>query len=254
MSYLGSKKHKLAVVKGGKTRAQQLLQLKERNIDIYNSCPSKCSHCEQSIEYTRRKNKFCSSSCAAKSNNTGRVVSETQKQKVAELLRKPTESRFCPTCNTEFQCKISSKKIYCESKCYSITPEGRYNSSLGGKVGGKISASIQIRRSKNEILFADKCRIEFGHILENVPMFEGWDADVIIPSKKIAVLWNGNWHRKKLREGHSVKQVQNRDRIKLKKIRDNGYLPYVIEDYGRYNPVFVEQQFHKFLTIFVIKT
>ncbi len=59
-----------------------------------------------------------------------------------------------------------------------------------------------------------------------------WDADVIIHDHKIAVLWNGAWHFRKLREGHSVAQVQNRDRIKMAVIKANGYIPYVIEDEG----------------------
>lgn len=49
-------------------------------------------------------------------------------------------------------------------------------------------------------------------------MFNGWDADIIIPNIKVAVLWNGKWHYEQIKKGHSVKQVQNRDKIKLKEI------------------------------------
>ena len=64
----------------------------------------------------------------------------------------------------------------------------------------------------------DLVKEKFPLTLSNVPMFNGWDADVIIPELKIAVLWNGNWHHKKITKKHSVLQVQNRDRIKIKEI------------------------------------
>ena len=52
------------------------------------------------------------------------------------------------------------------------------------------------------------------------------------------------WENKK---NHSVKQVQNRYNIKIKKIINCGYTPYIIKDMGRYNPKFVEEEFNKFI-------
>ena len=37
-------------------------------------------------------------------------------------------------------------------------------------------------------------------------------------------------HYNKIKKKHSVKQVQNRDRIKIKEIISCGYVPYVIKD------------------------
>jgi hypothetical protein len=59
-------------------------------------------------------------------------------------------------------------------------------------------------------------------------------------------MWNGVWHYKKITEKHSVEQVQNRDRIKIKEIKKCGYEPYIIKDMGKYNPQFVEEEFEKF--------
>jgi len=73
-----------------------------------------------------------------------------------------------------------------------------------------------------------------------------WDADVILHDHKIAVLWNGRWHYEQLRKGHSVKQVQARDRIKIRAIEKRGYIPYIIKDMGKHNKKFVEQQFELF--------
>ena len=79
-------------------------------------------------------------------------------------------------------------------------------------------------------------------------MFNGWDADVILPDLKVAILWNGKWHYEEIMEGTSLKQIQNRDRIKLKEIRKAGYEPYVIKDMGKHNPQFVKEQFETFLS------
>lgn len=110
-----------------------------------------------------------------------------------------------------------------------------------------VTTQAETRRSKNEIHFANLCKQEFSNVETNVPLFNGWDADVIIHDKKIAVLWNGVWHHKKVKSNHSVCQVQNRDKIKMNEIVKFGYVPYVIKDGGRQNYDFVESEFKKFL-------
>ncbi len=77
-------------------------------------------------------------------------------------------------------------------------------------------------------------------------MFDGWDADVVIPSIKVAIMWNGPWHHRKLFEGHHLEQVQNRDRIKIDRIRAHGYIPYVIVDDAGFDAEFVREQYSKF--------
>ena len=77
-------------------------------------------------------------------------------------------------------------------------------------------------------------------------MFNGWDADIILPDLKIAVLWNGKWHYEKITKKHSVKQVQNRDKIKIQEIIQTGYKPYIIKDMGKYKVNFVKDEFEKF--------
>jgi hypothetical protein len=82
-------------------------------------------------------------------------------------------------------------------------------------------------------------------VLSNEPIFNGWDADIIIEDYKIAVLWNGKWHYEKITKKHSVAQVQNRDKIKIKEIIKTGYTPYIIKDMGRENKEFVIEEFNK---------
>ena len=107
----------------------------------------------------------------------------------------------------------------------------------------------QNRRSKNEIAFCELCEDYFGKdkVLHNKPMFNGWDADIIIHDIKYAILWNGRWHYEKLASKHSVKQVQNRDKIKINEIINFGYIPYVIKDMGSHNEEFVKNEFDKFI-------
>ena len=68
--------------------------------------------------------------------------------------------------------------------------------------------------------------------LHNECLFNGWDADIIIKELKLAILWNGSWHYREMNfNNHSLKQVQNRDRIKLKEIKKLGWKFIIVKDY-----------------------
>lgn len=203
----------------------------------------KCGKCEKEYiinvtDYIFNKkeyNKFCSRSCA-----NSRVKTEEIKNKTSEKLKTYYELNpvvkkektlknkevKCKTCNTVFIVDSKSRIRYCSNQCITYK---------------------NYKRSKNEILFHDLCLNKFNNVLSNEKIFNGWDADVILTNEKIAVLWNGNWHYKKITQKHSLKQVQNRDKIKLKEIIKCGYYPYVIKDNGKYNPTFVKEQFELFL-------
>jgi hypothetical protein len=150
-------------------------------------------------------------------------------------------------CNKEFQPKRSIIKL-CSRECADNlrrTDEYKKKAFLNGQKGGKVSATSQCRRSKNEIYFSELCAKEFD-ITINEPYFDGWDADVIIHSEKTAIMWNGIWHYKQITKSQSLKQVQTRDKIKIAIIEKYGYIPYVIKDMGKYNKTFVEQEFEIF--------
>ena len=48
-------------------------------------------------------------------------------------------------------------------------------------------------------------------------------------------------------EGHSLEQVQNRDKIKIEEIKNAGYVPYIIKDMGGYDINKVNEEFTKFI-------
>lgn len=147
--------------------------------------------------------------------------------------------KICICCNEKFSTKKYQKKC-CSDLCI------KKKKITNGSKGGANSVLCQSRRSKNEIYFGELCKKKFNIVEFNKPIFNGWDADVIVEDFKIAILWNGKWHYEKITNSHSVAQVQNRDKIKIKEIIKLGYEPYIIKDMGRYKKKFVEEQFDIF--------
>lgn len=164
----------------------------------------------------------------------GQWVEKTEQEK--------NNIRICSYCGKEYSTIIRGRSLYCSNECMI---KSRYNklSQIGKK-----SAYIQKeqRRSKNEMLFCKLCENEFNNVLHNEPIFNGWDADVILPDYKIAVLWNGKWHYEQIMKGTSLLQIQNRDSIKIKEIKEMNYIPYIIKDTNNYSEVFVKEQFNIF--------
>ena len=187
--------------------------------------------------------KFCSLKCVGTYSSKNR---EFIFRRICNLT-----SIKCLMCSMEFTSKRKKQKL-CSMNCsinYQRTDENKEKAKLNGQKGGKISAHSQQRRSQNESYFAELCESYFGkeNVITNEAIFDGWDADVIIPSKKIAVLWNGAWHYKQIMKNQSLLQVQTRDNIKMKVIEKHGYTPYVIKDMGKYKPEFVKEQFEIFM-------
>lgn len=233
---------------GGYTRGKQLSVEKAGRESEYNANPNRCTQCQVNLSYNKRKNKFCSRSCSVSYNNRKRTITTAQREQVSLKLKGRTRIeriiKQCMSCSVTFEVPCNSKRKYCTSRCYVSSEKGRQLASLGGRIGCAMTG----RRSKNEKYFAELCKLHLPYdILENERMFNGWDADVIIPELRIAILWNGNWHRQKITKKHSPLQVQNRDRIKIKEILLKNYKPYVIEDYGKHNPPFVKKEFEKFM-------
>ncbi len=212
-----------------------------------------CNKCDVEFEVIEREKRFpkkdkyyCSRRCA-----NSRIWSDDDKLKKSIPLR----NRFrverinskCLYCGDSFEHRISVNRKFCSIKC-SNTFLNKNNKEKARK-GGRKSAQVQAenRRSKNEIHFANLCKDHFKSVRTNEAIFKGWDADVIIDDIKVAILWNGKWHYEKITEKHSVKQVQNRDKIKIKEIKEFGYTPYIIKDMGKENIKFVNEEFEKFI-------
>lgn len=212
----------------------------------------KCKNCNinDATKYSKYSSgEFCCKSCSTSfSSKTNRT--ETNKKISLGLKGKERGNGNveikCLYCTNNFSVSWNKRKQKCCSKSCSQS-----YLMINGKASymGKKSVTVQSksRRSKNEIYFAELCKNRFKDVKFNEPMFNGWDADVIIEDLKLAVLWNGNWHYSKIKEKHSVEQVQNRDRIKQEEIIKSGYNFYVIKDFGKADNQFVTKKFKEML-------
>ena len=223
----------------------------------YDENPKHCLFCNKIIPYELRVNKFCNRSCSCLYNNKKRTSDFYKKH--GKALKKSHKDAYykspkkCIICKEKIEYEKRNRKT-CSDDCRHIRNcelLKEHRKKYGRKAGlASAQKQAETRRSKNERLFAEKCKAYFNEVLFNKAIFNGWDADVIIEDIKVAVLWNGAWHYKKITKKHSVKQVQNRDRIKINEIKKIGYEPYVIKDMGKHNKEFVESEFIKFIEKF----
>lgn len=218
-----------------------------------NSCKIKFKVDEREFQFPKKDTYHCSRSCANK-----REHSQETKEKISKsLIRNDViktlnvkifnvkKTKNCKHCDKTF-IKNKKSQLFCSRTCVMIWRNINENLSRKGGLAS-VKSQSETRRSKNETHFASLCKKHFNKVLTNESIFNGWDADVIIEDIKFAVLWNGKWHYEKITEKHSVKQVQNRDKIKLKEIEAKGYKSYVIKDMGKANKPFVEKQFELFI-------
>lgn len=170
-----------------------------------------------------KKQKYCSRTCAAKASNANRpkenriLQGERLKKRIKNgeviLKTKPKYSKFsyCIVCGKTIQ---NSYRKTCSSQCLSISHSN----------SGKASANVRVTRSKLEVELYELCKSHFKNVDNNIPLVNGWDADIVIYDIKTAVLWNGPWHYTDMPGlTHSLKQVQNRDKIKIKELKSEGW-------------------------------
>lgn len=214
-----------------------------------------CSTCgsNHSIRVHKKsklKKFYCSKKCAhsrLRPIDVKDKISNSLKQYFSRKSTLKGTSKKCNFCSIDFFSNKRNQK-FCSRSCastYNMSLPERREKSRDRMKNTLKSLSVK-RRSKNEELFYELCLGEYLNVNHNEAIFEGWDADVLLHDQKVAVLWNGKWHYEKLTEKHSVKQVQNRDRIKIESIQRLGWTPYVIKDMGRYNVPFVKNQFEEF--------
>jgi hypothetical protein len=215
-----------------------------------------CQNENCNIEFIENniKQKYCSLKCANDFKKGKSITIINRRQFIPKL------PKYCLNCNKLYNNdkKSSRNKKACSKECANIlnitSPKQRENRKLNGKKGGIISASVQVRRSKAEILFADLCINYFGKddILTNELYFKDrngnfWDADIIIKSIKTAVLYNGIWHYKQVRKNQNLNQIQSRDKIKQNIINENGFEYYIVKDLKSFNEDFVKEEFNLFI-------
>lgn len=250
------KKHLISTGKGeirqNKISAQKSAELQEWLAEKHT-----CKTCGKIMTQKFGSGVFCCRSCANKRTLSNEIKekikfsvidfnehNEAQQARRKEQTEKYNKNpKHCKYCGKIIPYESRKRKTCGDENCIKTL---RHN---GAVKGGVNSASKIIKRSKNEILFCNMCENQFGaeNVLHNIVMFNGWDADVILLKEKIAILWNGPWHYRKIKKNHSVKQVQNRDKIKIKEIKKCGFTPYIIKDMSKKNSDIVTIEFKKLL-------
>lgn len=223
-------------------------------------------------QYNNHKySEFCSISCAR--SNASKKASKKQKEvncidcgKLIYISNRASDKncrcedcklihseplKKCIVCGKEFR---RHNSICCSKECSEIYNKNRKQYLSEETIQkfrevGKKSAQKQseLRRSKNEIEFCKLCENYFDNVEHNKPIFNGWDADIILPDIKFAILWNGNVHYKPIFGEANYNRIINRDKIKLKEINNAGYIPYIIKDIGKHNNNFVQEKFDEFI-------
>jgi len=179
------------------------------------------------------KRVFCSISCSNRYRAKNKVWTEEERKRVSKKVlesyealgrrRKQEDGTYllvCKKCGKEFKWR---RRRVCDS-CISKVRK------RAGKKAGKVSAAKRVKRSKAEIKLFELLSRDYK-CKHNEPLFNGWDADIIIPSLTLAILWNGPWHYTKITKKHSLKQVKNRDRIKLSEIKRLNWSYLIIQDF-----------------------
>lgn len=225
-------------------------------LEVWISEQHICERCGRIMNTLYGSGKFCSRACANKRTHSIESRKKTS-DKLKGLVRENLENnpvtrrkdnildryyaspKTCRICGKVLPYELRNNKT-CSKEC----------KHLAHVANGKKSASIKTLRSKNEIYFCNLCKSTFDNVSNNEAIFDGWDADVILKDQKIAILWNGIWHYRYVRGKQSLKQIQNRDRIKISKIKEAGYYPFIIKDPASENSVFVEDKFKEFLQMF----
>lgn len=187
------------------------------------------------LPYGKRIYNFCSKSCGAQHTNkkrdeNGFKMSNSARENLALINRKKSLVRYnnnqksCVVCNKILTYEKRNKKT-CGPDCLKVIAK------LSGQKGGLKSSQVRPKRSKNEIAMYELCKSHFKNVTHNDPIFNGWDADILLHDYKIAILWNGDWHYQEMNcYNHSLEQVQNRDKHKSKLIKEAGWIEYIIKD------------------------
>lgn len=236
---------KLAIDKDDKLLSKEYISNKSL-LDI------QCGRCDLNYTqtYERYQRGFRHKNCKNKiiKFNKKNNKNATTKILIKDLIRK------CIWCNKEYNVKRREQQ-YCNKIC--ANKKLNSNSELNkerGRIGGNKSLQMFSRRSKAEIDFANLCIDHFGsnNIICNKLFFKDknnnyWDADIIITHLKIAILYNGVFHYKRVYKDQKLERMIAKDKLKQQIIIQNGYTYYIVKDLKSYNKKFVVEQFNLFI-------
>ena len=146
------------------------------------------------MKYTKKhQHNFCSTKCSGRYTTQLRTIIMNCANCDNQIIRQRSQFK-----------KSKSGRSFCNNSC-----AASYNNKLKRKS----------RRSKIEIKFYNLLVKEFPNlkILPNdKTMLDGLEADIAIPSLKLAIEWNGIVHFKPIYGQQKLDKVKNKDTEKLK--------------------------------------
>ena len=223
-------------------------QKKQQVLIDWLTTDPKCSRCGVLMTEKFGSGKFCSRACANAREHSVETKQRIRQGVAGQAQSKHLEAKqtyllnpnYCTICGKVLSYKMRFRSTCCEECLHKAT-----------SAAGRYAATKVEKRSKNEIAFCILCENYFGieNVLHNEPIFNGWDADIILLDYRVAILWNGPWHYRKVTEQHSLEQVQTRDKIKVSEIIKAGFTPYIIEDAAKKskNSLEIQEEFVKLL-------
>jgi very-short-patch-repair endonuclease len=94
------------------------------------------------------------------------------------------------------------------------------------------------RRSKSERNLCSILRKEkFRVIANDRSLCNGFEIDVLLPDYKVAIEWNGIYHRSPIYGFKKLSIIKQNDKIKHKMITDQGYTLVIINDLDSKKPL-----------------
>lgn len=232
----------------------------KRNNSQYNGESKKCEHCNLDFNPNKKEQKYCSKKCSSDVLNKDPNLCRERGIK-SNVIQIPTNGiflknsiRICEWCKKDYTPKSQKQKL-CSRECSnSFINKDKEVNFLRSQKGGNNSMLTLNRRGKAEIYFSELCIEYFSKpaITCNEQFFIDknggkWDADIIIHHLKIAILYNGIFHYKKVYKDQKLERMIAKDRLKEKIIIDNGYTYYIVKDMGKFNKEFVQEQFNLFI-------
>jgi len=106
--------------------------------------------------------------------------------------------------------------------------------------------------SKNERLCYCLLSQKFGRrnvIHHDYNIVPGLEVDISIPSKKIAICWDGPGHRRPVFGDDAFQRIRTNDAIRQTRLKEGGWCHIVVVDEDRHNVDFVASMVDKIITI-----